>query len=55
MADDKAKKKIDPATKQEDDSPPQNKHGVLTTQTTPKGPDETRVSATDPGHKDKKR
>lgn len=40
-------------TDDKDDSPPQNKHGILTTQDTPKGPDETRVSATDPGHKDK--
>ena len=57
MANDKEKEsgKIDPATGQKDDSPPQNKHGVLTTQTTPKEPDETRVSATDEGHKDKKR
>ena len=55
MADDSKSTKIDPATGEKDDSPPQNKHGVLTTQTTPKEPDETRVSATDEGHKDEKR
>ena len=43
-----------PAEKLSGDSPEQNKHGVLTTQDTPKKPDETRVSATDPGQPDKK-
>ena len=53
MADEKAPK--DPVTGEKDDSPPQNKHGLLTTQTTPKEADETRVSATDKGHKDEER
>ena len=51
---DKGKESKAPADKK-DDSPPQNKHGILTTQDTPKEADETRVSATDPGHKDKKK
>ena len=51
MADkDKTKK---PAEKLHDDSPEQNKHGVLTTQDTPKASDEVRKSATDPGSKKK--